>query len=63
MLVAMCLISEVPASSPVTVNVWGVFQSSVVKVREAGDTVALAGVPKVAVTVTESLGRESSTTV
>ena len=44
-------------------KVWGVFQLLVVKLRDAGDTVAFAGVPLVASTVTLAVGSLAKTTV
>ena len=60
---AAWLIDDAPVRAPRTVKVCGVFQLEVEKVRVAGVTVALAGVPLVAVMVTGWVGWVSSTTV
>ena len=61
-LVAACVIAEVPASTPVTVNDCATFQFEVVNVS-APETVALVAVPLVAVTTTCAVGCVSSTAV
>ena len=60
---AACVIVDEPPDTPVTVKVCGMFQLVAVNVYEAGATVAYAGVPLVAPTVTFAVGCESSTTV
>ena len=63
MLAALWVMLAVPVATPVTVNVWALFQFVVVKVRADGFTVATAVAPLVALTVTRLAGWLSSWTV
>ena len=57
------LCSTISSSTPVTVTVWAVSQLEVVKVNDAGVTVAADGVPEATAMLTLWVGWVSSTTV